>query len=96
MTVFVFVVSGSLLLLLLLVSTVVVVLTVVVVVIVILPSFSAYAPSSSSQLSSVFQYYELLKVLSFAILSTLVKSDERYIIALEVRFWYLVSVYKHY
>lgn len=95
MTVFVFVVSGSLLLLLLLVSTVVVVLTVVVVVIVILPSFSANAPSSSTVVV-VFQYYELLKVLSFAILSTLVKSDERYIIVLEVRFWYLVSVYKHY
>lgn len=93
MTVFVVFVSGSLLLLLLLlVSTVVVVLTVVVV-IVILPSFSFLRPLV---VVVVIQYYELLKVLSFAILSTLVKSDERYIIALEVRFWYLVSVYKHY
>lgn len=94
MTVFVFVSGSLLLLLLLLVSTVVVVLAVVVVVvIVILPSFSCLRPLV---VVVVIQYYELLKVLSFAILSTLVKSDERYIIALEVRFWYLVSVYKHY
>lgn len=87
MTAFVFVVSGSLLLLLLLLSTEVVV--VVVVVIVILPSFSA-SPSRR------YSFYELLKVPLLLFFPTLVKSDERYIIALEVRFWYLVSVYKHY
>lgn len=78
-------VSGSLLLSTV-VAAVVVVVVVVVAVIVILPSCSFRSLDAT-----VSYLYELLKVPFFlAILSTLVKSDERYINALEVRFWYLV------